>query len=180
MMIALFIIFLVIVVAASVSVTVYTNKKKEKEQKYYIAAGNIYKEDYLNYSLQNPLVENPNFSKPSDQKTMIYLKCLHTKNKMEYVFDPSKEIVIGRDQERCNLYINEPSVSKIHCCIFASGFDVYLKDMGSANGTAVHKSLFNNYIINNKEMIKLDTGDVITIGSNEIKIALFYYDVTIM
>ena len=105
-MIALFIIFLVIVVAASASVTVYTNKKKEKEQKYYIAAGNIYKEDYLNYSLQNPLDENPNFSKPSDQKTMIYLKCLHTKNKMEYVFDPSKEIVIGRDQERCNLYIN--------------------------------------------------------------------------
>lgn len=179
-MIVVVIIVLLTVVIAVVSATVYTNKKKEKEQKYYIAAGNIYKEDYLNYSLQNPFDENLEYSKPADQKTMIYLKCLHKKNKMEYVFDPNKKIIIGRDQKKCNLFINEASVSKTHCCIFAMGFDVYLQDIGSANGTMVCKGLFNNVLISNNEMIQLESGDIIKIGSNEFKVTLFFYDVTVM
>lgn len=174
------IIILAAVVVITVSTIVYANKKKEKQQKCLIAAGNIYKEDYLNYSLQNPLDENMLYPKPVDQKTMVYIKQIHTKEKLEYVFDPAKKIIIGRDQNNCNLFINEASVSKMHCCIFASGFDVYLQDIGSSNGTTVHKGIFNDIFISNNEMIQLESGDVIAIGSVQFRVTLFFYDVTVM
>ncbi len=63
---------------------------------------------------------------------------------------------------------------------FAMGFDVYLQDIGSANGTMVCKGLFNNVLISNNEMIQLESGDIIKIGSNEFKVTLFFYDVTVM
>lgn len=171
--------FAIIAIIAIIAV-VRHNKAKEEKQKYYIAAGNIYKEDYLNYTLQNPVDGNKHYKKPKDQKMMLYIKSLNTKEPYQYVFDPSKKIVCGRDQENSNLFINEASVSKNHCCIFSEGFDVYLMDLSSSNGTNVHKGLFRNYLISDGNMIQLETGDIITIGSNKFKIFLFYYDVTIM
>ncbi len=178
-------IFIVIALLAIIAITaiiavVRHNKAKEEKQKYYIAAGNIYKEDYLNYTLQNPIDGDKHYQKPKDQKTMLYIKSLNTKEPYQYVFDPSKKVVFGRDQEKCNLFINEATVSKTHCCIFSQEFDVFLMDLSSSNGTTVHKGLFRNYLIGNGNMIQLETGDILKIGSNKFKIFLFYYDVTIM
>lgn len=178
------ILFLVLVSVALITLIIIaivrSNKAKEERQKYIMAAGNIFKEDYLNYTLQNPFDNNEIYLKPQDQKTMVYIKSMNKNNRQQYVFDPNKKIIFGRDQQECNLLINEASVSKKHCCIFSKGFDVFLADLNSSNGTVVHKGLFNNLLIDNGSMVKLESGDEIIIGSNKFKIILFYYDVTVM
>lgn len=176
----LFIVLIVLlVVGTTVCVIVFRLKKEEKE-KYYTAAGNILKEDFLNYALQNPLDVASYRKEPNAQKTMLYLKTLNSKPKVSFVFDPEKGVLIGRDKENSNIYLNEALVSKEHCQIYSQGFDVYLKDMNSANGTIVSRGLFKKYFITSRAKIQLKSGDKITVGSNTFRIVLFYYDMVWM
>ncbi len=175
-----FIIFVVVAVVVSVISVVLYNRGKEERAKYYMSAGNILKEDFLNYALTNPLDSDEAMEMPTSRKTMIFIKTLNCKPKSQFVFDPKRQIVIGRDKNNSNIYINEVLVSKKHCCIYAEGFDVFLADTGSANGTVVRRGLFKKYYIGNMCRIQLKTGDRIKIGSTKFKVVLFYYDMALM
>ena len=49
-------------------------------------------------------------------------------------------IVIGRDPERCDVVVEDGSVSGVHCRVFYSADDAsyYVEDLGSSNGTWIH------------------------------------------
>lgn len=177
------ILIIILIVVLIIGIAVYivaSNKKKTEREKYYTAAGNILKEDFLNYLLQNPMGTSENLHEPNAQKTMIYIKSLNSKQKKQYVFDPEKRILIGRDKDESNIYLNEAFVSQYHCCIFSDGSRVYLSDMNSSNGTILKRGLFKKYYIYNQAVIELKSGDKITIGSNTFKVILFYYDMVLM
>lgn len=177
------IIIIVVVVVLIIGIAVYifvSNKKKTEREKYYTASGNILKEEFLNYLLQNPMNTDGDQHVPNAQKTMIYIKSVNSKPKKQYVFDPEKRILIGRDKNESNIYLNEAFVSQYHCCIFSDGSKVYLSDMNSANGTILKRGLFKKYNIYNQAVIELKSGDRITIGSNTFKVILFYYDMVLM
>lgn len=169
------IILIIAAAAASAVVTVVINRKKEEKQKYYMAAGNILKGEFLDYALQNP-ADGGNNGMPNGRKMMLYIKSLNTKPKQQFVFDPEKPVLIGREQGKSNIYINEAFVSQYHCRIFSNGPDVYLQDMNSLNGTVVKKGLFCKIRVINGSGVKLSSGDIIRIGSNKFKVILFFYD----
>ncbi len=73
-------------------------------------------------------------------------------------------VAVGRDEEN-ELFINDPSVSRIHACFTATIHGVVIADLSSRNGT----------FLNGERVVSfrdLNSGDVIDIGSTKIKVFL--------
>lgn len=173
------IILAAILLVATIILIVVINAKRNERIKYNIAAGNTLREEYLNHSLRNDVYSESNH-KPGSIKLMIYLKTKYGKQKIRYVFNPENRILIGRDKYESNIYVNDKTVSKKHCCIYLSGGQVYLEDMNAANGTVVERGLFKNYKIVANNRIILRSRDRVIVGSSIIKVILFYYDMSTM
>ena len=47
-------------------------------------------------------------------------------------------ILIGRDEHSCELWVHHDSVSRRHAEVYLQGNDIYLRDLGSSNGTWVN------------------------------------------
>jgi hypothetical protein len=174
---------LIIVLIALITIfiiifAVVSSLKKSERQKYYAAAENILREDYLNYSLKNTMYSDEQYQEPSSKKTMVYLKSKSSGKKAQFVFDPEKKITVGRDKNKNNIYINDMYVSQNHCSIFSMDDKVYLQDLNSINGTIVKRGIFKKYEIFNGCFIELRSNDRIIIGNNCIKIILFYFDMS--
>lgn len=179
MWVILIVIFAVALASVAVAVVV-TNFKKAERKKYYTSAGNIIREDFLNYSLQNRMLNSGETSMPSGKKMMLYMKTTSRSGKNRFVFDPEKGVRIGRDKFNSNIFISDNTVSQNHCYIYSDKEKVYLKDCNSANGTAVRRGLMKSYSITDGCKIELHTGDVVCVGSIRFKIVLFYYDMSRM
>lgn len=154
------------------------HKRKTEMDKCYAAAGNIIREDFLNYSLQNLMYPDTAVSEPKSRKTMVYIKTKTSGKNLKFVFDPEKGIFIGRDKKESNIYIDDVLISKKHCCIYSQEDEIYLQDMLSVNGIRLRRNLFKKYNISNGSRIKLRSGDRIFIGSCKFKVILFFYDIT--
>lgn len=179
-MIVLVIVLTVALLILAAVVIVKLNAQKSERDKYYIAASNIIKEEYLNYCLRNDMNLNEKVEAPNGQKIMLYMKTLKHKQKAQFVFDPEKGVNIGRDSEKNNIFINEASVSLNHCKIFSDNMKVYICDLNSSNGTVLKRGLFAKYLLESGSLCELMSGDRICIGSNVFKITLFYYDMVTM
>lgn len=46
--------------------------------------------------------------------------------------------VVGRSRDECDLYINRNSISKLHCVIVRTDGLLFVRDLGSTNGTKVN------------------------------------------
>lgn len=174
---------IILMVLTSVGVIVFavlSHFKKVEKEKYYMAAGNIIREDFLNYSLQNTVNNENTYKMPSTKKMMLYIKSKTAGKKAQFVFDPEKKILIGRDKFDSNIYINEAFVSHQHCTICIKDNAIILQDMNSTNGTIIKRGLFNKFLIANGQYIELKSKDKVIIGSNKFTITLFYYDMNIM
>ena len=179
MSLILIIVFSIISVILMVVLLVLLSAKKTEKLKYYTAAGNTLREEYLNYSLRNNLYGADDL-KHSNFKQMIYLKTKYGKQKIKYVFNPENRIIIGRDKYESNIYVNNKTVSKKHCCIYLENGYVYLEDMNASNGTIVERGMFQKYRLISNNRIALNSKDKIVIGSSVIKVILFNYDMSAM
>jgi pSer/pThr/pTyr-binding forkhead associated (FHA) protein len=74
------------------------------------------------------------------------------------------QFVIGRD-EGCNLRPASPAISKKHCAILVKTGRVYIKDLGSTNGTFVN----DNVITEEQELLP---GDRVKVGPLEFTLQL--------
>lgn len=172
----LIIVLLLLVFVLMIILTVRNHIKKSERQKYYAAAGNVLREEFLDYSLQNTVTTERIITEPRPAKMMLYLKSKSSGKKAQFVFDPEKEISIGRNVADNSIFINDPQVSQLHCCIYSENDRVYIRDMCSANGTFVKRGMFTRYDLFNGNQMELQTGDKIVVGPCEFSVCLFYYD----
>ncbi len=170
------IIILLVLFVALIVLSVRSHLQKSEKQKYYAAAGNILREEFLNYSLQNTLSAENSIEVPRAAKVMVYLKSKSTGKKAQFVFDPEKGINFGRDSSESNVFINDPAVSQLHCRVYSENDHVYLQDEYSSNGTFLKRGLTKQYALYDGNQIELQTGDTLIVGSSRFKICLFYYD----
>ncbi len=89
-------------------------------------------------------------------------KIQHTETRL-LMFDNQKipmvsEISVGRDRSN-HITIDNNLVSRKHCLIQKIKNDYFIKDLNSTNGT-----LINNKKVPMGKYVKLNSGDVITIG----------------
>ena len=151
------IILLVVLFVLLMILTILNHLRKSERQKYYAAAGNILREEFLNYSIQNTISPENSIDQPRPAKVMIYLKTKSSGRKTQFVFDPEKVIRIGRDSGESNIFINDAAVSQFHCRIYSQDDHVYLQDMLSSNGTFLKRSLLKSYGLYDGSQIELRT-----------------------
>ncbi len=75
---------------------------------------------------------------------------------------PDSEITIGRDKT-CRIRLASSDVSRQHCIIRKTDLGLFVRDLGSANGT------FINEVPVHDEML-LEPGDVLRIGPMEMQV----------
>jgi pSer/pThr/pTyr-binding forkhead associated (FHA) protein len=73
------------------------------------------------------------------------------------------KLLIGRAEE-CDIRPLSEEVSRRHCAVHAGPADVWVEDLGSRNGTFVNG-------VRIKEKTKVATGDLIRVGSLELKVS---------
>lgn len=167
------------VMLATIVTAVVAAKKKAKYRKIYTAAGNILREDYLNYALQNHTLDG-SAEQPRGAKLMICLTTVQNKKRISYVFDPEKQILIGRDADNSNIFIDNVAVSQKHCRIYAQDNRVIFEDLYSKNGSILKRGWTKRYTLVNGQRVVLQSGDVLFIGNSELKVMIFVYDITAM
>lgn len=77
-------------------------------------------------------------------------------------------LIIGRDSRTCDLYMDDPSISRRHARLFYQQGSLWIEDLGSSNGT-----LSNGRQIKSSEPVELSTNGSVTFGSVELSIAKY-------
>ncbi len=77
-----------------------------------------------------------------------------------FLLSDKGQTIVGRG-EKCEIQLNDPSISRRHFCITKQGDQFFLQDMGSANGT----------LINNKRSLwqEINVGDTISCGAIQLQ-----------
>ncbi len=73
-----------------------------------------------------------------------------------------KTIILGRD-EKCDLFLNDPRVSRHHARLVRTGDIIIIEDLGSTNGTFVNGMRIEG-------ASRLRSGDIVSIGSHYFKL----------
>lgn len=78
---------------------------------------------------------------------------------------------IGRGSE-CDLVLDEPEMSRQHACIESTGSGIYLRDLGSSNGTFVNGVLVRDAVLKPGDQIAFDQNRFVleTVGASPIDI----------
>lgn len=145
--------------------------RKREREKYYHAAKRMIQEEYLNYCISNPA--NHVLTPVKLSRTMICLKPLR-KDEEGYVFDPERGVMIGRDKEKCDLCLQDVTVSGQHCELFLYKGNVFLQDLDSQNGTVVKKRIFSHTLYGDLELLR--NKDRFKVGNTWFTIMIFFYD----
>lgn len=107
-------------------------------------------------------IKSMNISKTNTKGFYPYLKLINQREmldfKVEETYTLSKSVVVGR-QDKNDIVIKDLCISGIHAHIIVKDDEVYLKDMGSKNGTFV-----NGVSLTEGERLLLKDGDNIRIG----------------
>lgn len=162
---------IVLLAAAGIWLAANQKVKAEERRKYYRAAYRIIREQYLDGAIRNG--EKPGGYQDRG-RLMIALKVKGNKG-LGYVFDPSREIVIGRSMETSDVCLQDLAVSGSQCKIFMYEDQLCIQDLDSANGTEIQsrwkgrEQLFGNIgFLYNKSKIQ--------VGSTCFLVTVFYCD----
>lgn len=79
-----------------------------------------------------------------------------------------KDVLIGRDKNKCDLVILEETVSRSHATIKRIGEKFYLVDLGSSNGTFKDtKRIHSPVVLNNKSIIQCGKAQIVFYSDEE-------------
>ena len=166
-----------VVLGAVIGLVIFLKARKDEINDYYNAAHSILKENQLDEYLKNPYKSNKdNFR--NTVKLMVFLK-FKDKTKSKYVFELEKEVYIGRDKNSNEVWGNEPIVSGRHCRLITNGTNVYVQDIGSANGLEIKRGIFT-YTLGSGETTEIFSNDTLKIGTTKIRVVIFSFNAALM
>ncbi len=150
----------------------YDNEYDDSEDEYddeYDDSEDEYDDEYddseEDYDVEDEYEEEPP-KKTSGRRWKIILENLETWEKFDLVFCDNVGIgrEKGRDQFEKYMPVREdPRVSKVHCAIVIRRDALYLKDMGSRNGTYLNG-------IRIQEPVVIQKDDIIGVGGTQIEV----------
>lgn len=103
---------------------------------------------------------------PAKKQWKIILENLDTWEKYTFIFYDNIGIGRGKSNQEFEKYLSvpdDPRISKLHCTIIRKGDKLYLKDMGSRNGTYLNGKPLSQPIV-------IQRDDVIGIGETKIEV----------
>jgi len=99
----------------------------------------------------------------SMEDALAYLKLINLRQNLGYkvfeLYGIKEETIIGRSK-KCEVFIDDPYLSKEHLRIFLKDDKFYADDMGSTNGTYVNGKKILDKPVRLKDGAKLSLGDL--------------------
>lgn len=155
--------------AASIILIVQNNRRKAAWQELNNAARKLVKEQNLTAVLTEGRTSRERV------RTIISLSW-KGRAKEAFVFDPLEGVRIGRQPDQNSIMIPDREVSLRHCIIFRkkNSREIFLEDLGSANGTVVVHGLRKTRI--RARRIPVYDGDRIQVGGMQFQLRIFWID----
>ena len=153
---------ILVVIAIVLVIVIVTILKKNNSESDEYEYENEYDDDEYDYEED----EEEEEELPAKKQWKIVIENLETWEKFSFIFYDN--IGIGRKKESSEFekYLivkDDARVSKLHCAIISNAGKLYLKDMGSRNGTYL-----NNNKLERPTFIQKD--DVISVGETRLEI----------
>ena len=102
-------------------------------------------------------------------KIIQYIQLIDLNNNLTFQEKIEQELLIGRmkyEDGRARIVIDyDKEISKNHCRIFVNGSEIFIQDLGSANGT-----FLNGKPLEDDKLIK--SGDIVDIGNVKLQIRI--------
>lgn len=161
------------VLAAALALFFWQRQKRAVWTRYRKAAQRIIREEYLDASIGKT---EYGAARPVPRKLMVALEIKGARGK-GYVFDPEREIRIGRSLESSDLCLPDTMVSSQHSRIFLWEGQVCIQDMDSANGTVVQQGLGLRRTLWGQAETLRDKARI-QVGNTDIRIRIFSCEVS--
>lgn len=155
---------------AIISVVLFIRQKtrESRRESQYRAASTLVKEMLLREAMSRNAVKAP------ERRKQVLLLDWEDGKKENYAFDPDKGVRIGRDVSKCQLTVLQDSVSGEHCIIFASQGQLYVKDLGSTNGTWIKRSFHRPFRVSGTQPVQ--SGDKLIVGGIYFEVHSMWID----
>ncbi len=95
---------------------------------------------------------------------MLFLVYLPKGNVTSFSLADGEDVLLGRDPDRCDISVMEPSLSRVHCKFTGTGSRAWLEDLGSTNGTFVNDERVDIALV--------QSGDTIRLGECRVDVAI--------
>lgn len=113
--------------------------------------------------------ENDSFASSDEDSTKVFKSFANYSLRLEGNLAPfdrylieDNEVFIGRNEDKCQIVLNDPEVSGIHALIKKTFINLIIEDKDSSNGTLVNGERINKH--------ELKEGDVISIGDTNFTV----------
>lgn len=111
--------------------------------------------------------DNDGFSNSDEDSTKVFKSFANYSLRLEGSLAPfdryaieENEIYIGRNEDKCQIVLNDPEVSGVHALIKKTFINLIIEDKDSSNGTLVNGERVNKH--------ELKEGDIISIGDTNL------------
>lgn len=112
----------------------------------------------------NPQSESVIQTEPSQKTDSIPLRLilLGKYDRSQFQANLQNRLIIGRDNQQCQVILQDEEVSAKHCEIYREKQLLMVRDLGSKNGTYVNGVAVDQY--------RLQSGDILSVGRSELRI----------
>ena len=165
----------VLLVVSAFVIFMVRERDKSRRKKLNVAAEKIVREDLLVYSLKNPYADMNRVEIPSSKRVMIALNVKAGGKKQEFVFDPAKQVSIGRGDKN-QIIIHDPAVSDVHALIYVSGRQVCLSNVSPRRKVSLKRGSRQTGMRPGAVLV-LKNGDIIIVGGYKLRVHLFMFDI---
>ena len=112
-----------------------------------------------------------NLSELEYQRKFIYIEFINTKPVIAYAFNDDEQLVVGRDVNKCNIIINDVTVSRTQCIITTHHNNIYVKEKGTTNPTCIKTNTGRIYL-NPDEYMPVYQSDILIVAGIKMRILL--------
>ncbi|MCC8151639.1 MAG: FHA domain-containing protein [Lachnospiraceae bacterium] len=147
-------------------------RRKKRKRDTFKSIYKLMERRVLDKTLQNRITSDQAASEEY-QSLFLRVEFPDTTPWVASVFALDEPVTIGRSREN-KISLRDGEVSRIHCKIARVGFNLYLQDLGSANGTLLRHGLFRKCSMKAQQIESLEDGDRIVIGNFRLRIRVFY------
>lgn len=151
---------------------IHRHRWKKRRQQTLKSLYKLMEERVLTKTLQNHITSEQ-AAVSEYQSPFLRIEFPDTKPWLANVFALDESITIGRSREN-KVSIRDAELSRLHCKIALVNQNLYLQDLGSANGTAIRHGLFRKTRLAGQQTELLRDGDLILLSNYRMKLTVFY------
>lgn len=150
----------------------FSRRQKKRKKEIRKSLYKLMEERVLSKTLQNHITSEQ-AADMEYRSSFLEVEFLDTKPWMCCIFALDEAVTIGRSREN-KISIRDDMLSRLHCKIVSINQQLYLQDMGTANGTRIRRGMWKTLKLAPQEIVPLEDKDKIIAGNYRMRILILH------